>query len=95
MAKVPTIESGTATPGIKVAEMFRRKMKITITTRQMVSNESELHVLDGIANGSGIVVNHFQIHRRRNFGAEDRQQAPDAVHHLNRVGSRLALDRRA
>ena len=38
MANVPTIESGTATPGIKVAEMFRRKMKITITTRQMVSS---------------------------------------------------------
>ncbi len=37
MANVPTIESGTATPGIKVAEMFRRKRKITITTRQMVS----------------------------------------------------------
>src|SRR5271166_933951 len=37
MAKVPTIESGTATPGITVAEIFRRKRKITITTRQMVS----------------------------------------------------------
>ena len=36
-ANVPTIESGTATPGIRVAEMLRRNRKITITTRQMVS----------------------------------------------------------
>src|ERR1039458_2518172 len=31
------IESGTATPGIRVAERFRRNRKITITTRQTVS----------------------------------------------------------
>ena len=36
-ANVPTMESGTATPGMKVAERLRRNRKITITTRQMVS----------------------------------------------------------
>ncbi len=36
-ANVPTMERGTAAPGIKVAERFRRNRKMTITTRQMVS----------------------------------------------------------
>ncbi len=36
-AKVPTMERGTATPGINVAEMLRRNRKMTSTTRQMVS----------------------------------------------------------
>ncbi len=34
---MPTIESGTATPGISVAERFLRNRKITITTRHTVS----------------------------------------------------------
>ena len=35
--KVPTIDSGTATLGITVAEKLRRKRKMTITTSAMVS----------------------------------------------------------
>ena len=37
-------------------------------------------------------MNNFQIHRGRNFRTEDGQKAPDAIHHLNRVGAGLALD---
>ena len=36
-ANVPTIDSGSASEGITVAETFRRKRKITITTTQIVS----------------------------------------------------------
>src|ERR1041385_2066435 len=39
-ANVPTIESGTATLGIMVADKFRRKRKITITTSATVSISS-------------------------------------------------------
>ena len=39
-ANVPTIESGTATLGMTVAERLRRKRKITITTRATVSMSS-------------------------------------------------------
>ena len=39
-AKVPTSESGTAMPGIMVAERLRRNRKITITTSPMVSISS-------------------------------------------------------
>ena len=35
--KVPTIDSGTATAGMIVAERLRRKTKITSTTRAMAS----------------------------------------------------------
>ena len=38
--KVPTSDSGTATLGITVAERFRRKRKMTITTSPMVSISS-------------------------------------------------------
>ena len=91
MANVPMIESGTATPGIKVAEMFRRKRKITSTTRQMVSVSVNLTSWMESRMDVGIVVDHFQVHRGRNFRTEDRQKTPDVVHHLNRVGARLAL----
>src|SRR5258708_37008546 len=37
-AKVPMIDNGTTAPGIMVAETFRKKRKITMITRQMVSN---------------------------------------------------------
>jgi hypothetical protein len=43
-AKVPTSDSGTATPAMKVAARVRRKTKITATTRQMVSMSSNSHV---------------------------------------------------
>ena len=39
-AKVPTIDSGTATLGMMVAYRLRRNRKITITTRAMVSINS-------------------------------------------------------
>ena len=35
-ANVPMMENGTASPGIIVAERFRRNRKMTITTRAMV-----------------------------------------------------------
>src|ERR1700693_1486213 len=35
-ANVPTIDKGTTTPGITVADRLRRNRKITITTRQTV-----------------------------------------------------------
>ena len=37
VAKVPTIDSTTAEPGISVAERFRKKRKMTITTSAIVS----------------------------------------------------------
>ena len=37
IAKVPTSANGTATLGIIVAHRLRRKTKMTITTRAMVS----------------------------------------------------------
>jgi len=37
-AKVPTIERGNARLGMTVAERFRKKRKITITTRPIVSS---------------------------------------------------------
>src|SRR4029079_6553142 len=37
-ANVPTMEKGTAAPGISVAEMLRRNRKMTNTTTQMVSS---------------------------------------------------------
>ena len=37
IAKVPTSAKGTATLGITVAQRLRRKTKITMTTRAMVS----------------------------------------------------------
>ncbi|MEA2166590.1 MAG: hypothetical protein QOK37_4717 [Thermoanaerobaculia bacterium] len=37
-ANVPTIDSGRASDGMIVAERFRRKRKITITTRKSVSS---------------------------------------------------------
>ena len=40
-AAVPTRESGTAMPAIKVACQVRRKMKMTAMTRQMVSPSSK------------------------------------------------------
>ena len=56
-------------------------------------NQRELHVVDGVANGSGIVVNHFQFDGGRYFGAKDRQQTSHAIHHFHRVGAGLALNR--
>ena len=38
-AKVPTIDSGTARLGMIVADRLRRKRKITMTTRAMVSSK--------------------------------------------------------
>ena len=38
MAKVPIIDIGSARLGIMVAEILRRKRKITITTSAMVRN---------------------------------------------------------
>ena len=54
-AKVPTSESGTAMPGMMVAEGLRRNRKITITTSDGGEHQLEFDVLDGCADGGGAV----------------------------------------
>src|ERR1700691_1832563 len=41
-ANVPTMDRGTAIPGIKVADRLRRKIKMTNTTRQTVKTKVNL-----------------------------------------------------
>src|SRR4029450_7504390 len=92
-AKVPTIESGTATLGISVAESVRRnrKMKATKrTNRRGNSNTApspdahregqlELDVLHRGADGVGAVGQHGDLHGCRQRLGQGRQQLFDAV----------------
>ena len=61
---VPTIESGTATLGMMVAERLRRNRKITMTTRPTVSISSNCTSRDGGADGGGAVGEDLDIDRR-------------------------------
>ena len=87
------IDSGTATPGMRVAERFRRNRKMTMTTRQTVSTSvnstSPMEPrMDREASNA--------ISRStdgRNLLAEHRQQLLDVVDHLDRIGARLPLYR--
>src|SRR5439155_1755238 len=54
--------------------------------------ERELDVVDRLADRDGTVVENVQVHRRRQFRAEVREQRPDRVHDLHGVRPRLALD---
>ena len=86
------MESGTASPGISVAERLRRNRKITITTRQMVSTSvnftSSMESLDLPRS----IERDLQLDGGRNRFAQLGQQLADALGHLDRVGARLLLD---
>ena len=91
-ANVPMMDMGSARLGIIVADKFRRKMKMTITTRNTVSisvcstsatdlrMDCERSKRMSMWTAAGIWL------------AELRQQLFDVVHDLDRVRAGLALD---
>ena len=90
--KVPTIESGTAMDGMMVAAIDRRKRKITMTTRAMVSSKLELYILHRGADGIGAVGEYLQRDVGRQRTAQLRQQLLYFVDNANDVRARLSLD---
>ena len=54
--------------------------------------QGELHIVDGIADGDGAIVENVQGRCAGQLLVEARQQRPDAIDHLDRVGFRLAVD---
>ena len=88
------IDIGSARLGMTVAERLRRNRKITSTTRKHGQQQRELHVGDRVADR--VRERSYRVvdaDRRRQLGAEARQQLVDRVDHLDGVGARLALDR--
>jgi len=45
-----------------------------------------------VADRFGAVVEYIQVDRSRHLDKEGRQEFPDRLHHLHRIGSRLTLD---
>ena len=91
-AKVPTSESGTAMPGMMVAEALRRKRKITITTSAVVSINSNS---TSSTDARMVVVRSVTTctddpRRQRRFDL--RQQRLNGIDHADDVGPRLALN---
>ncbi len=92
-AKVPTIESGSARLGMRVAETLRRNRKITRITSASVST-----IVNCTSSIESRIVSErsyrmSQLHRRRHLRSEGRQQSLTALRDLHRVRARLALDR--
>ncbi len=90
--KVPTMEIGTATAGMTVAVGLRRKTKITITTSAMASISSNCTSCTEARIVTVRSVSSLHVDRRRQGRGERGQQLLHAVHHLDHVGARLALD---
>ena len=89
---VPTSESGTATLGMTVAAAVRRKRKMTMTTRPMVSISSNS---TSWTEARIVVVRSVRIETFTAEGSEARscgQERLDAVDDLDDVRARLALD---
>ncbi len=92
MPKVPTMESGTATAGMKVARRERRKRKMTMMTSAMVRQQLELDVLDRGADGVGAVGEDAEVDAGGKRLAELGQERLDLVDDADDVGAGLALD---
>ena len=88
--KVPTSDTGTATPGMAVAQRLWRKAKITRTTRTMeitrVISTSRTEARMVMVRSCAL----REFDRRRNRGAQQRQHGFHAIHRVNDVGRRLA-----
>ena len=84
---------GSARLGMTVAERLRRNRKMTRTTSAMVRSSVNLTSSTDSRMDTERSKRMSRFDRRRHLSAEDGQKILDAVHHLDRVGAGLALDR--
>ena len=75
-AQVPSSASGTVTLGMSVAQKLRRNTKITATTRAIVKQQGELHVLDRGADRLRAVAQDLDLDGGRHGRPQPRQLAP-------------------
>ncbi len=75
-AQVPMSDTGTASAGMNVADIFRRNRKITMMTSTIAMSQRLLHVDDRVADRDRAVVEQVHVDRRRHLRAERRQTAP-------------------
>ena len=91
-AKVPTIESGSARLGMTVAERFRRKRKITMTTSASVSSSVNRTSSTDSRIDDRAVEPDAQRRGGRQLLLEGGQELADPVDDLDGVGAGLLLD---
>ena len=89
---VPTIDTGTATPGMNVAAAAAQEQEDDEDDQDDGQHQLELHVVHRGADGRRAVGQHRDLHRRRQSALELRQELLDAVDDLDQVGAGLALD---
>ena len=85
-------ETGTATPGMRVARASRRKEKDDHDHEHHGEDQGAFHIDDRGADGGGAVEHHGHVDAQRDGSLDRVELAPDAVHGGDDVGPRLAED---
>ena len=92
-AQVPMIEIGTASAGMMRRRHLAQEQEDHHDDQHDRDEQRLLHVADRLADRDRAVVQHFDVDRRRHLRPERRQPVLDRVHHRDRVGVGLTLDR--
>ena len=92
-ANVPTIDIGSASDGMIVADTLRRNTKMTMTTSPSASSRLNFTSRNRFADALRAVVDHAKLGAGRQRSLERRQHRLDVLDDLDRVRARLLLDR--